>query len=72
MVPLDYWDSDPTVFQILDDWPETIPAFNGLGMLCAGCPAARFHSLSQACLDHGIQRGAVVARLEGAIRSGSR
>ena len=48
----------PTTEQTVDDvmrrWPSTIRVFLDFRMHCVGCPIATFHSVEEACSEHGI------------------
>ena len=48
----------PTTEQTVDDvmqrWPSTIRVFLAYGMHCVGCPIATFHSVDEACSEHGV------------------
>jgi hybrid cluster-associated redox disulfide protein len=38
--------------------PQTIRAFLEFGMHCVGCPIATFHTVDDACREHGVDRDA--------------
>lgn len=38
-------------------WPATAVAFFERRMLCPGCPIARFHVITDACLEYGLNEG---------------
>ena len=48
----------PTTEQTVDDvmqrWPTTIRVFLDFGLHCVGCPIATFHSVDEACSEHGV------------------
>ena len=48
-------------------WPQTIPVLIRHGMMCVGCPVAGFHTLREACVQHGVELSGFVAALERAI-----
>jgi hybrid cluster-associated redox disulfide protein len=56
---------DPT--QLVDDvmrrWPMTIRAFLKHRMHCVGCPIACFHTLADACREHGVDQTEFLADL---------
>ena len=56
-------------FTMVDDvmrrWPATIRVFLDFKMNCVGCPIASFHSVEEACHEHGIE----VTVLLGALRA---
>jgi hybrid cluster-associated redox disulfide protein len=43
--------------------PATIRVFLDFRMSCVGCPIAGFHSLEDACREHGIDRESFLAAL---------
>src|SRR5262245_61608490 len=47
-------DLDTTVDHVMSTWPATIPIFLQARMACVGCPVRRFHSIEEACWEHGI------------------
>ena len=52
---------------ILQYHPETIEAFNEMGLGCARCPSSARETLEQACNVHGIDLEAVIEKLNSAI-----
>ncbi|MBQ3151614.1 MAG: DUF1858 domain-containing protein [Clostridia bacterium] len=48
---------------ILDMDRSTAPYFLEMGMHCLGCPSARSESLEQACMVHGVDADALVAKI---------
>ena len=48
---------------ILDRDPTTAPYFLEMGMHCLGCPSARGETLEQACMVHGVDCDALVAKI---------
>ncbi len=49
--------------EILDADRETAPYFLEIGMHCLGCPSARGENIEQACMAHGTDPDALVAKL---------
>ncbi len=43
------------VDDIMRQWPATIRAFLGHRMNCLGCPIACFHTVEDACREHGAE-----------------
>lgn len=41
---------------IMRAWPETIRVILQHHMLCVGCPIAPFHTVADACREHGVDR----------------
>lgn len=54
---------DSIIGNVLDNDPETAPYFIEIGMHCLGCPASRGESIEQACMVHGTDADALVAKL---------
>jgi hybrid cluster-associated redox disulfide protein len=44
------------VDNVMHRWPATIRIFLDFGMNCVGCPVASFHSVEEACHEHGVDR----------------
>ncbi|WP_376708302.1 DUF1858 domain-containing protein [Bradyrhizobium cenepequi] len=44
-------------------WPRTIRVFLDFRMPCVGCPIAAFHSIEEACGEHGIDVRVFVSKL---------
>lgn len=57
--------------QLVDDvmrrWPATIRVFLKHKMRCVGCPIACFHTVDDACCEHGVDRAHFLADLQTAI-----
>jgi hybrid cluster-associated redox disulfide protein len=49
--------TEMTVDNVMRRWPSTIRIFLDFGMHCVGCPIATFHSVDEACREHGIDPG---------------
>ncbi len=60
-------DDDMTVEAIMRRWPAAVPVMARYRMLCIGCPVGAFHTISDACAEHGLDEEAVVAELMQAI-----
>lgn len=56
--------------EIIEVYPNTIPALQEIGMGCLGCPSATSEPLSQAAAIHGFDVNELVTRLEK-IRKGA-
>lgn len=48
---------------ILDADPTTAEYFLEIGMHCLGCPASRGETIAEACMVHGTDAQALVAKL---------
>ena len=48
---------------VLDLDRATAPFFLEMGMHCLGCPSARGENIEQACMVHGVDADALVAKI---------
>ncbi|MDD6062138.1 MAG: DUF1858 domain-containing protein [Oscillospiraceae bacterium] len=55
--------------EILNMDSTTAPFFMEMGMHCLGCPSARSESLEQACMVHGVDADAMVAKINAHLAS---
>ena len=62
---------DMPVDTIMRTWPSTVRVMIRRRMLCVGCPVGRFHTVSEACLAHGIEEAGFILELEEAMESGA-
>ncbi|WP_454620657.1 DUF1858 domain-containing protein [Bradyrhizobium cenepequi] len=57
----------PTADMMVDDvmrrWPPAIGVFLDFRMLCVGCPIGAFHSIEEACGEHGVDTAIFVSKL---------
>ena len=57
--------------QFVDDvmrrWPATIRVFLNHKMRCVGCPIACFHTVDDACREHGADRERFLGDLRAVI-----
>ena len=58
---------DTIIGDILDISPNTAPIFMSIGMHCLGCPASRGETVEQACMVHGVDVDALLAKLNASI-----
>ena len=54
---------DDIVGEVMDARPATIRVFLDFRMGCVGCPIATFHSVDDACKEHGVDRDKFLAAL---------
>ena len=52
-----------TIGEALDNMPEIAPYLLEMGMHCLGCPASRMETFEQACMVHGVDPDAMLARI---------
>jgi hybrid cluster-associated redox disulfide protein len=51
------------VDDVMRDEPSTIRIFLDFKMRCVGCPIACFHTVDDACREHGVDRERFLAAL---------
>jgi len=56
---------DSLVDDVMRDWPATIRAFLDHRMRCVGCPIGCFHTVADACREHGVDGARFLAALHG-------
>ncbi|MGI5917022.1 MAG: DUF1858 domain-containing protein [Anaerolineae bacterium] len=57
------------IHEIVQQYPETIRVFLSHGLMCIGCAAARFESLEQGAVAHGIDVDTLVTDLNVAVEA---
>ncbi|QDM15880.1 DUF1858 domain-containing protein [Tardiphaga sp. vice352] len=57
---------DTIVGEMMRARPETIRVFLDFRMECIGCPISAFHSVDDACMEHGVDRDAFLTALRAA------
>ena len=60
---------DSIIGDVLDFNPATAQFFLEIGMHCLGCPSARGESIGDACIVHGTDADALVAKINGLLAS---
>lgn len=58
------------VGDVMRRWPATMRAFLDHRMHCIGCPIACFHTVKDACHEHGVDSRVFMAELQKAILAG--
>lgn len=53
--------------EVVDQHPQTVAVFFKHGLGCLGCAAARFESIEQGAMAHGIDVDALVADLNKVV-----
>jgi len=61
---------DTIIGDILNITPQTAPLFLSIGMHCLGCPASRGETVEQACMVHGVDCDALLAKVNEVIAAG--
>jgi hybrid cluster-associated redox disulfide protein len=54
---------DDIVGEVMSARPATIRAFLDFRMGCVGCPISAFHTVDDACTEHGVDRDEFLAAL---------
>ena len=52
---------DDIVGEVMTSCPATIRVFLDFRMACVGCPISAFHTVDDACKEHGIDRDEFLA-----------
>jgi hybrid cluster-associated redox disulfide protein len=60
---------DTLVGDVMRDEPSTIRVFLDFKMRCVGCPIACFHTVDDACREHGVNRDRFLAAVRSAAPS---
>jgi hybrid cluster-associated redox disulfide protein len=55
--------SDDLVDDVMGNAPQTIRVFLAFRMGCVGCPIACFHTVDDACREHGVDRDSFIKAL---------
>ena len=56
---------DSLIGEVLDFDVNTAEFFFEIGMHCLGCPSSRGESIAEACMVHGTDADALVAKING-------
>jgi len=62
-------ETEMTVDRVMQQWPSTIRCFLDFNMHCVGRPIATFHSVEEACREHGIDLVTFLRRVQAAARA---
>lgn len=58
---------DTPVDDVMRGRPATIRVFLDFRMSCVGCPIACFHTVDDACREHGVDRERFLAALHDVV-----
>jgi len=58
---------DDLVDDVMSGAPETIRVFLEFKMRCVGCPIACFHTVDDACREHGVDRDSFLNALRAVL-----
>ena len=56
-----------SISEIVSKYPMTVPVFFQHGLMCVGCAAARFETLEQGAMAHGIDVDGLLKGLNEAV-----
>lgn len=62
-----YDDPDLPLGDLMSTWPETVAVFMRHKMLCVGCLINPFHTVTDACLEYGLNEAAFMAELSSCL-----
>lgn len=62
---------DMPIGEVVHKYPETIPVFMQHGLMCFGCAIARFESIEQGAVAHGIDIEPLIRDLNAAVTATS-
>lgn len=65
-MPIDF---DDIVGEVMTVRPATIRVFLDFKMGCVGCPISAFHTVDDACMEHGVERDAFLSALRAAANT---
>jgi hybrid cluster-associated redox disulfide protein len=60
-------ESTQLVDEVMRQWPATIRVFLDHKMRCVGCPIACFHTVDDACHEHGVNGAQFLAALRDVV-----
>ena len=63
------FDETMSIDVIMRTWPETIHVILRHHMLCVGCPVAPFHTVTDVCREHGVDKALFLRDIMRAIGS---
>jgi len=61
------YDPDMPIDMVMRRWPATMKVLMRHRMLCVGCPIGGFHTITEACQEHGLDEETLVGELATAI-----
>jgi hybrid cluster-associated redox disulfide protein len=61
-------DPELTIAKLLKHGPGAMPVFLRHRMLCVGCPVTPFHTITDACREHGVDEAAFRAELAACFK----
>jgi hybrid cluster-associated redox disulfide protein len=61
-------DPDDLVDEVMRSHPTTIRVFLDFKMSCVGCPIACFHTVNDACVEHGVSLSVFLQAARDAVK----
>ncbi len=58
---------DMSIMEVVQKYPQTVAVFQVYGMGCIGCAAAKFESIEQGAMAHGMDLDKLMVSLNEAI-----
>jgi hybrid cluster-associated redox disulfide protein len=55
------------ISEVVEQYPQTVQVFLRHGLMCFGCAIARFESVEQGAIAHGINVEALIKDLNAAV-----
>ena len=55
------------ISEVVEQYPQTVQVFLRHGLMCVGCAIARFESVEQGAMAHGINVEALIKDLNAAV-----
>ena len=59
---------DMSIAEVVMKWPESAGAFMENGLHCYGCAAARFETIEQGAMAHGIDPDKLIEAINASIK----
>ncbi|MGQ4911898.1 MAG: DUF1858 domain-containing protein [Candidatus Thorarchaeota archaeon] len=56
-----------SITEVTMRWPETVGTFMQHGLHCIGCAAARFETIEQGAMAHGVDPDALIEALNETV-----
>ncbi len=57
-----------SIAEVVMKWPETAGAFMENGLHCYGCAAARFETIEQGAMAHGVDPEKLIEAINNSIK----
>jgi len=57
-----------SIAEVVMKWPETAGAFMANGLHCYGCAAARFETIEQGAMAHGVDPDKLIEAINDSIK----